>query len=262
MPESQKIKNGRLASLASNRLVTVPILEILAKLGETSRCCVISATSPRASISPSATGAWKTQPSNAGDPLPVFGSTSGPRHVMTLVGGGSAMTDYQSWLGADGPAGRGGILGRRRAAGRVGRSTVTFLSPVRDGRPSCGLTAALDDRPYAATLKADRSSTVPLTVTASASLPRRRHEVWPMSAGCPQCSPRSSQRTPTVRTNGSPSTDCGRCRDRAPSCVTDGRLAPSGDPWPTCRATPSEWPLNDDSANIEARLHSAEDTPV
>ena len=58
------------------------------------------------------------------DPLPVFDSTSGARHVIG------------DWV--DVPAGRGGILGRRRAAGKVGRSTVTFLSPVRDGRPSCG----------------------------------------------------------------------------------------------------------------------------
>jgi len=183
-----------------------------------------------------------------------------------LVGGGAAMTDYRTWLGADAPVCRGGILGRRRATGRVGRSTVTFLSPVRDGRPPCGVVAAaLDDRPYAATLKVDRGSTVPVTVTASASLPRRRHEVWPMSTGCPQCSPRS---TPTICRTDSPgasaSVDCGRCRDRggSASCVTDGRLAPSSEPWPTCGATPSEWPLNDDAANIGARLQSAEDTPV
>ena len=227
--------------------------------------CVV--TSPRGSISPRSAGAWKTPKSNSDDPLPVSHSTSGSVHATTLVGSSLALADYQSWLGADAPAGRGGILGRRRAGGRVGRSTVTFLSPVKDGRPSSGITAALDDRPYAATLKVDRSTAVPMTVTSSASLPRRRHEVWPVSAGCPQCSPRSSPRSVLARadsvvTDRSSSADCGRCRDRAPSCVTDGRLATSGEPWPTCRATPSEWPLNSDSTNIGTRLQSSEDTPV
>ena len=218
-------------------------------------------TSPRGSISPRSTGSWKTQQSNASDSLPVSDSTSGSGHVTTLVTKSLALVDYQSWLGADAPVGRGGILGRRRVGSRVGRSTVTFLSPVRDGRPSSGVTAALDDRHYAATLKADRSSAVPVTVTSSASLPRRRHEVWPVSAACPQCSPRSSPRS-ALAAGGVSANDCGRCRDRGPSCVTDGRLTSSSEPWPTCRATPSEWPLNNDSTNIGDRLHSAEDTPV
>ena len=236
--------------------------------------------SPRGSVSPrSAAGVWKTPQSNATDPLPAPDSTSGSGHVTTLVGSNSAaLADYQSWLGADTSIGRGGILGRRRPGGRVGRSTVTFLSPVRDGRPPSGVTAPLDDRPYAATLKAERA--VPMTVTASASLPRRRHEVWPVTASCPQCSPRSSPRSvlaradavdaagaaaQTVRTStASTAADGGgRCRDQhAPSCVTDGRLASSSEPWPTCRATPSEWPLNNDAGNIGVRLQSSEDTPV
>ena len=194
-------------------------------------------------------GVWKTQQSNVGDPLPVADSTSVSGHA--LVDSSSALAEYQSWLGAGTPM---GILGRRRAGGRVGRSTVTFLSPVRDGRPPCGVTAALDDRPYAATLKAGRSTAIPVTVTASATLPRRRHEVWPVSVNCPQCSPRSSPRSMVD------SVDSGH---HAPSCVTDGRLASSSEPWPTCRASPSEWPLsNNDSDTIGVRLHSAEDTPV
>jgi len=229
--------------------------------------CVCLVTSPRGSSLPRLAGAWKTQKSNAGDPLLVSDPTRSSGHVTTLVGNSLALADYQSWLGTEAPVGRGGIMARRRLGGRVGRSTVTFLSPVRDGRPSTGVTAALDDRPYATTLKADRSTAVPVTVTSSSSLPRRRHEVWPMSAGCPQCSPRSSPRpvlarTDTVNPSGASSIDCGRCRDRAPSCVTDGRLATSSELWPTCNATPSEWPLNNDSTNIVARLHSVEDTPV
>jgi len=215
------------------------------------RVCACAVTSPRGSISPRSITTWKTPQSISGDPLTASDSTSGSGHVITMVG----LTD---WLGADAPSCRAGILGRRRAGGRAGRSTVTFLSPVRDGRPSSEVTAALDDRPYAATLKADRGSAVPVTVTSSASLPRRRHEVWPVSARCPQCSPRSAGRSLLV----SADSDCGRCRDRTPSCVTDGRLATSSELWPSGRATPSEWPLNDDSTNIEARLHLSEDTPV
>jgi len=218
-------------------------------------------TSPRGSVSSRPAGVWKTPQSTVGDPLSVADSTSGSGHA--LVGSSSALAEYRmSWLGADTPMGRSGILGRRRAGGRVGRSTVTFLSPVRDGRPSCGVAAALDDRPYAATLKADRSTAIPVTVTASATLPRRRHEVWPVSVGCPQCSPRSSPRT--VDVGRVTSTDGGRgCRDHhTPSCVTDGRLASTSEQWPTCRASPSEWPLNSDPDTIGVRLHSAEDTPV
>jgi len=228
---------------------------------------VCEVTSPRGPISLRTAGTWKAQQSNAANSLPVCDSTSGSGHVTTLVGSSSTLADYRIWLGADASVCRTGILGRRRAGGRIGRSTVTFLSPVRDGQPSCGVIAALDDRPYAATLKADRSTAVPVTVTSSATLPRRRHEVWPVSAGCPQCSPLSSRRSLLARANavdagGTSSINCGQCRDRAPSCVTDGRLAPSGELWPTCRATPSDWPLNDDSTNIVARLHSAENTPV
>jgi len=132
--------------------------------------CVV--TSPRGCISPrqSAVGVWKTQQSSVGDQLLVQESASGSGgHVTTLP---CSATDYQSWLCMDAGAGRGGgggiLQGRRRAAGRVGRSTVTFLSPVRDGRPPSGLggAAALDDRPYAATLKAERcTAAVPMTVT-------------------------------------------------------------------------------------------------
>jgi len=228
-------------------------------------------TSPRGSIS-RVSGVCNSKLSNfGGDQLPVSESTPGSDHVVRVVdNSATALVDYRNWLGGGEAAtpegGRSGILqGRGRriggAAGRGGRSTVTFLSPVRDGRPSAGAStgslgpaAALDSRPYAATLKPDRcSSAVPVTVTASASLPRRRHEVWPAaamaSAGCPECSARTS------RNNGP---DCGRCRDRAtPSYVTDGRLASSSEQWPTCRATPSEWPLN-----IGTRLQSSEDTPV
>jgi len=129
-------------------------------------------TSPRGPVSPRpATGVWKTPVSNVGDSLLVQDFASGSGHVTTLPCSG----DYQSWLDVDassavGRGGGGGILqGRRRTAGRPGRSTVTFLSPVRDGRPgpSGGLGAALDDRPYAATLKAERcTAAVPMTVTA------------------------------------------------------------------------------------------------
>jgi len=246
--------------------------------------CARSVTSPRLLVSPRPAGVWKTQQSIAGSLLPASNSTSGSGHVTTPVGGGSsALAHYQNWLGgsggggADSPACRGGgILGRRRVGGRVGRSTVTFLSPVRDGRPIGGITAALDDRPYAATLKADRNATAPMTVTtAAASLPRRRRDVWPLSTGggCPQCSPprtlaRSVSAGSRAGDAGGETTCGGRCRadPSAPSCVTDGRLrgaTSGGESWPTCKATPSEWPLNSDSCtNICARLLSAEDTPV
>ena len=234
-------------------------------------------TSPRGPVSPRpATGVWKTPVSNVGDSLLVQDFASGSGHVTTLPCSG----DYQSWLDVDassavGRGGGGGILqGRRRTAGRPGRSTVTFLSPVRDGRPgpSGGLGAALDDRPYAATLKAERcTAAVPMTVTASSSLPRRRHEVWPSSAGggCPQCpSPRSVDASGSTASSGQPAPcradqePCG-ADQVPPSCVTDGRLqAASGEQWSSCRASPSDWPLNDDSMDIGVRLHSAEDTPV